>query len=74
MGVMPIIETPFSRVVIDLVGPIAPASGRGHRYVLTLVDCATRYPEAIALKNIDTISVAEALLSIFSRVGFPNEI
>ena len=37
------------------------------------MDYATRYPEAVPLKNIDTVSVAEALFSIFSRVGFPRE-
>ncbi|KAK7498343.1 hypothetical protein BaRGS_00010297 [Batillaria attramentaria] len=46
----------------------------GYRYVLTLVDMATRFPEAIPLRNIDTASVAEALLTIFSRVGFPDQI
>ena len=38
-----------------------------------MVDYATRYPEAVALKHIDTESVAEALISIFSRVGIPKE-
>ena len=33
-----------------------------------------RYPEAVALKSIDTEVVAEALICIFSRVGLPNEI
>ena len=71
---MPIISEPFSRVAIDIVGPFSPASSRGHKYILTLIDYATRYPEAVPLKNIDTISVAEALMDIFSRVGVPYEI
>ena len=71
---MPVIDTPFQRVGIDLVGPITPVSDRGHRYILTCVDFTTRYPEAVALKNIDTQTVAEALLGIFSRVGIPDEI
>jgi len=40
---MPIIDTPFKRVAVDLVGEIFPASSRGHRYILTVVDYATRY-------------------------------
>ena len=40
----------------------------GHIYILTLVDLATRYAEAVPLKNIDTGTVAEAL------VGVPKEI
>ena len=70
---MPTIETPFERVGIDLVGPF-PASDRKHKYILTCVDFATRYPEAIPLQKIDSETVAEALLSIFARVGFPAEI
>ena len=41
---------------------------------LTLVDFATRYPEAVPLKTIDTETVAEALVNIFSRLGVPEEI
>ena len=37
------------------------------------MDFATRYPEAVALKNITTTTVAEALMSIFARVGVPEE-
>ncbi|PIK35096.1 hypothetical protein BSL78_28078 [Apostichopus japonicus] len=74
LGRMPLIDTPFHRVAIDLVGPLAPVSDRGNRYVLTLVDYATRFPEAVALPSIETERVAEALLEIFTRVGFPKEI
>ena len=73
LGTMPIISTPFTRVSIDLIGP-SSVSGRGHRWVLTLVDWATRYPEAIALNGIETKEVAEALVSIFSRVEIPIEL
>ena len=71
---LPIITEPFSRVAIDLVGPLTPPSSGGHRFILTLIDFATGFPEAIPLKDIDSISVAEALLSMFSRVGIPREI
>ena len=63
---------PFKRVAVDLVGPITPASDRGHRFILTLVDYATRYPEAVALKSIDTEMVVEALVDIYSRLGIPE--
>ena len=71
---MPLIDKPFKRVAIDLVGPIGPPSEDGYRYILTLVDFATRYPEAVPLKNIDTETVPEALVDIFSRLGVPEEI
>ena len=73
LGVTPLIDEPFHRVAVDIVGPISPVTTRGCRYILTLMDYATRYPEAVPLKNIDAISVAEALFSIFTRVGFPRE-
>ncbi len=73
MGVMPIIETPFRRVAIDLIEPSSPITSRGNRYILTLVDYATRYPEATALKNIETGTVAEALVEMFTRIGVPEE-
>ena len=43
-------------------------------YILTLVGFATGYPEAVPLKNIDTETVAEALVNIFSGFGVPEEI
>jgi transposase InsO family protein len=73
LGSTPMIDVPFTRVAVDLVGPL-PVSNSGFRYILTLVDYATRYPEAIALKKIETTDVAEALITIFSRVGLPREI
>ncbi|XP_020619400.1 protein NYNRIN-like [Orbicella faveolata] len=65
---------PFKRVAIDLIGPIGPPCEAGHRYILTLVDYGTRYPEAVPLKNIDTETVAETLVDMFSRLGIPEEI
>ena len=61
------------RVAVDIVGPIEPRSNNRSRYILTMMDYATRYPEAIALPSIETERVAEALVEIFSRVGVPNE-
>ena len=56
-----------------IVGLINPLSDSGNRFILTVVDYATRYPEAKALKRIDTESVAEALVEIYSRVGIPRK-
>ena len=71
---LPIISTPFERVAVDLVGPIEPRASDGSRYILTLVDFATRWPEAVPLRNIEASTVAEAMMGIFSRVGIPKEI
>ena len=71
---LPIIDTPFERVAVDLIGPIEPRASDGSRYILSLVDMATRWPEALALKNIETTTVAEAMVSIFCRVGIPKQV
>ena len=67
---MPLIDTPFKRVADDIVGPIGltPPSEAGHRIILTLVDYATRYPEAVPLKKITTEAVAETLFDIFEYI------
>ena len=42
--------------------------------MLTLVDLATRFPEAVPLPGIETERVADALVSIYSKIGFPREV
>ena len=73
LGKMPFIDEPFCRVAVDTIGPLSPITERGNRYILNLVDYSTRYPEAVALPNIETERVAEALLEMFCRIGFPVE-
>jgi len=70
---LPIIDTPFQRIAMDIVGPL-PRSRQGHRYILVMCDYATRYPEAVALRSIDAEHVAEELVKVFARVGIPEEI
>jgi len=43
---LPLMEVPFEHMAMDLIGPFQ-RSARGYRFVLVLVDCATRYPEAV---------------------------
>ena len=52
LGKMPVIDIPLRRVSVDIVGPLVPITDKGNRYILTLVDYATRYPEAVALPSI----------------------
>lgn len=70
---LPVVEEPFRRVAIDIVGPLRKTKRR-HKYILTVMDFATRFPEAIPLRRIDASSVADALLAVFTRLGFPDEI
>ena len=73
LGKLPLIDTPFKRVAVDIVGPIEPRSEKKSRYILTMTDYATRYPEAVALQGMETQRVAEVLVEMFSRVGIPDE-
>uniref|UniRef100_A0A9J8ATQ4 Gypsy retrotransposon integrase-like protein 1 n=1 Tax=Cyprinus carpio carpio TaxID=630221 RepID=A0A9J8ATQ4_CYPCA len=70
---LPIIEVPFERIGMDLVGPL-PKSARGHKHILVIVDYATRYPEAIPLRKATTKAIAQELFTLFSRVGIPSQI
>ncbi|XP_050704489.1 uncharacterized protein LOC126989931 [Eriocheir sinensis] len=51
-----------------------PGMGADIRDYCRSCDICQRFPEAIPLKDVDSVSVAEALLSSFSRVGIPREI
>lgn len=73
LGKLPLVGTPYSVVCVDLVGPLSPPS-EGHRYILTVIDMCTRYPDAIPLKDISSATVAEALVGIFSRVGISHRV
>ena len=73
LGRLPLVGVPFERIAIDLMGPFLP-SARGHTHILTIVDYATRYVEAVPLKSISTVDVAEALVTVYSRVGVPREV
>ena len=71
LGKMPLLEVPFNWVAIDLTTSVGK---RYNRYILTVVDYATRYPEAVTLPRIETERVAEALLEVFCRVRFPKQV
>ena len=45
-----------------------------NKYILTLVDYATGYLEAVALPSIETETVSEALVGIFSKVVVPKDV
>ena len=68
LGKLPVIDIPFRRVAVDIMGPLVPITDKGNHYILTLVDYATKCPEAISLTSIETERVAEALVEVFCRV------
>ena len=41
LGKSPLIDTPFKRASVDIVGPTEPRSDKKLRYILTMIDYAT---------------------------------
>lgn len=63
---------PFEVVSIDLVGPL-PTSINNHRYILTMIDNASRWAEAVALTNIRAETVSKTLIRCWiHRFGPPR--
>lgn len=50
----------FEHIHIDIVGPL-PTSQEGHRYLITMLDRATSWPEAIPVSDISANSVARVV-------------
>ena len=71
---LPVISEPFDRIAIDIVGPLPVSRDSGNRFILTIIDHCTHFPEAVPLVTHETSDVAQALVSVFSRYGFPREI
>ena len=70
---IPAFEEPFSRVMIDCVGPL-PKTKSGNQYLLTIMCVSTRFPEAIPLKNIKAKTIVQALTKFFTLVGLPKSL
>ena len=66
-------ERRFDHIHVDLVGPL-PQS-QGFRYVFTIIDRFTRWPEAIPLSDTSAESCAGILVNHWiTRFGLPSEI
>ena len=73
MTVRPVVTQPFSDVAVDLVGPFPTAVG-GYKHMLTCIDTASRWPEAIPIRSTTSKTVIRCLTEIFSRCGFPEKL
>ena len=69
----PVVTLPFQDVAIDVVGPFPTAVG-GFSFLLTCIDAATRWPEAIPVRRATAKVVISCLTEIFSRSGFPSKL
>ena len=63
----------FGHIHVDVVGPLP--SSEGQRYLFTIIDRSTRWPEAVPMEEASTMSCATALLNAWiSRFGLPEHI
>lgn len=67
-----IFTIPFNMLLIDIAGPL-PATLTGHRHILTALCPATKFLQAVPLKELSSLKVVDALLSIFAKVELPTE-
>ena len=58
---IPVMQNSFERIIVDIVGSL-PKTSSGYSYLLTILDVATRYPEAIPLRTIHAKVVVRELL------------
>lgn len=70
---MPVPETPFSQIHVDIVGPLPPSSN--FSYLLTVIDRHSRWAEALPLRDITAKECAEQfLIGWVARFGVPTDI
>ena len=69
----PIIDHPFSRLSIDVAGPL-PQTKRGNRFVIAIVDHGTRWAETYPVPNHQATTVVQCLCDFMSHYGIPDEI
>ena len=67
-----IVTEPFKKIAIDIIGEL-PRTTTGYKYIPTIVDYATWYPEAIPLRSTNSKTITDVLIQYFSRVGIPDE-
>ncbi|GFS56206.1 transposon Ty3-I Gag-Pol polyprotein [Trichonephila clavipes] len=62
-------ELPFEIVNIDVIGPIQPPSGRGHKYVLCMMDQHTRLEFSIIASDQGTNFKSALTQEFTKRIG-----
>ena len=73
MVIPAIVERAFSKVNLDIVGPLRITS-KGNRYIVTIVRHVTKWLEAYSLPDCKSITVAQAFGDFISRFGIVDEV
>ena len=69
---MPIPQTPFQTIAIDISGPF-PETENGEKYMLTIICLFSGWPECFVIPNKETATVARVLCEeFFPRHAYPE--
>src|SRR6218665_2637204 len=71
---LPVIGSIFSKIAVDIVGPLTPCTVSGNRFILTVIDFASHFPLAFPIKTHTAAEVVRCLISVSTLFGFPDEI
>lgn len=66
-------QRPWQKLCIDIVSPLEHVP-QNNRFIITLLDYYSKWPEAYFCSSVSTSTVKEFLTSVFSREGYPEEI
>lgn len=70
LGQLPLTSERLSQWFIDIVGPFPSKGPRSPKYLLTMIDNQTKWPEAVCLKSIETEEICEAIMdNLVTRYG-----
>ena len=67
-----LVDAPLQMVATDFIGPLPDSSGK--RYILVIIDCFSRFPEAYPVRDMSVTTVIECFRDYFGRYGFPDSI
>lgn len=71
---IPIVEAPFHRVAVDVLGPFPPTYN-SNKYIIVFSDYLTRWPEVVAVNNAGAKTATKAFVKeIVCRHGAPREL
>ena len=63
LQIVPTVGVPFRKISMDVVGPL-PRTSHGNKFIITVIDDATRYPEAFAMPSVEAEKVANVLIEL----------
>ena len=65
---------PIERIALDIVGEL-PRTENGNRYILVICDYFTKWVEAFAMPNMETVTIARLLVrEVLTRFGIPSSL